>query len=232
VAIEAMAHGWDNAAISVKLYDDEQARFIQELPLAQSHLVPFTASIKQVNYVLHENASAVKIAAAAMNTETAAQIAQAAIGLAGLVAGRKAAAAVEAVWETAQGIKCLAEGTWPPNPAAIAAAALHFEAAAEYAIVAGSGGGKGGGRSASGSSANTGGNQSSYGGSPGSGGGGPGGGGGGGRGPTIVMNNYGPLAGSYADLGKALTPVLNSLGASGQIRLTAYNALTNGAKQT
>ena len=57
-------------------------------------------------------------------------------------------------------------------------------------------------------------------------------GGGGGRGPTIVMNNYGPLAGSYADLGKALTPVLNSLGASGQIRLTAYNALTNGAKQT
>ncbi len=58
-------------------------------------------------------------------------------GLAGLIAGRKAQAGVEAVWETARGIALLAEGTWPPNPAAILAAGLHFEAAAEYALLAG-----------------------------------------------------------------------------------------------
>jgi len=61
-------------------------------------------------------------------------------GLAGLVAGRKAQAGVEAVWETARGIALLAEGTWPPNPAAIIAAGLHFEAAAQYALLAGTGG--------------------------------------------------------------------------------------------
>jgi hypothetical protein len=58
-------------------------------------------------------------------------------GLAGLIAGRKAQAGVEAVWETARGIALLAEGTWPPNPAAIMAAGLHFEAAAQYALLAG-----------------------------------------------------------------------------------------------
>ena len=46
-------------------------------------------------------------------------------------------AGVEAVWETARGIALLAEGTWPPNPAAIMAAGLHFEAAAQYALLAG-----------------------------------------------------------------------------------------------
>jgi hypothetical protein len=60
-------------------------------------------------------------------------------GLAGLIAGRKAQAGVEAVWETARGIALLAEGTWPPNPAAIVAAGLHFEAAAQYALLAGRG---------------------------------------------------------------------------------------------
>jgi hypothetical protein len=69
-------------------------------------------------------------------------------GLAGLVAGRKAQAGVEAVWETARGIALLAEGTWPPNPAAIMAAGLHFEAAAQYALLAGTGSHR---RSASGS---------------------------------------------------------------------------------
>ena len=60
-------------------------------------------------------------------------------GLVGLIAGRKAQAGVEAVWETARGIALLAEGTWPPNPAAIIAAGLHFEAAAQYALLAGTG---------------------------------------------------------------------------------------------
>jgi hypothetical protein len=69
-------------------------------------------------------------------------------GLVGLIAGRRAQAGVEAVWETARGIALLAEGTWPPNPAAILAAGLHFEAAAQYAIMAGTGSHR---RSASGS---------------------------------------------------------------------------------
>ena len=60
-------------------------------------------------------------------------------GLAGLIAGRKAQAGVEAIWETARGIALLAEGTWPPNPAALIAAGMHFEAAAQYALLAGSG---------------------------------------------------------------------------------------------
>ncbi len=71
-------------------------------------------------------------------------------GLAGLIAGRKAQAGVEALWETARGIALLAEGAWPPNPAALLAAGLHFEAAAQYALLAGSSGGH---RSASGAGA-------------------------------------------------------------------------------
>ena len=58
-------------------------------------------------------------------------------GLAGLIAGRRAQAGVEALWETARGIACIAEGTWPPNPAALLAAGLHFEAAAQFAMMAG-----------------------------------------------------------------------------------------------
>jgi hypothetical protein len=57
VAIEAMAHGWDNAAISVKLYDDEQARFIQELPLAQSHLENMVQELPLVQSLLKNMAA-------------------------------------------------------------------------------------------------------------------------------------------------------------------------------
>ncbi len=57
--------------------------------------------------------------------------------VAGLIAGRRAAAAVEVPFEIAEGIKCLAIGAWPPNPAAYVAAGLHFEAAAAYAKIAG-----------------------------------------------------------------------------------------------
>jgi hypothetical protein len=82
-------------------------------------------------------ASAVQRAALALRSQTAAGAEMVGSGLAGLVAGRKAQAGVEAVWETARGIALLAEGTWPPNPAAIVAAGLHFEAAAQYALLAG-----------------------------------------------------------------------------------------------
>ncbi len=57
--------------------------------------------------------------------------------VAGLIAGRRAQAAVEVPFEIAEGIKCLALGAWPPNPAAYVAAGLHFEAAAAYAKIAG-----------------------------------------------------------------------------------------------
>jgi hypothetical protein len=50
------------------------------------------------------------------------------------IAGRRAAAAVEAAWETAKGIACLAD--WD-----FRGAALHFMSAAEYGIIAGTGGG-------------------------------------------------------------------------------------------
>lgn len=108
-------------------------------PLRQMHeafqaLTPeITTSTVQTN----QQASAVQRAALALRSQTAAGAELVGKGLAGLVAGRKAQAGIEAVWETARGIALLAEGTWPPNPAAIIAAGLHFEAAAQYALLAG-----------------------------------------------------------------------------------------------
>jgi hypothetical protein len=86
-----------------------------------------------------QQANAVQRAALALHSQTAAGAEMLGKGLAGLIAGRKAQAGVEAVWESARGIALLAEGTWPPNPAAIMAAGLHFEAAAQYALLAGTG---------------------------------------------------------------------------------------------
>ncbi len=82
---------------------------------------------------------AIKDQIAATQADLAGSVEGLSKGLAGLIGGRKAQAAVEAIWETAKGIACIAEGTWPPNPAAIVAAGLHFEAAAQYAILAGKG---------------------------------------------------------------------------------------------
>ena len=84
--------------------------------------------------------TAIEHSTVALRSQSEAGAELASKGLAGLVAGRKAQAGVEAVWETARGVALLAEGTWPPNPAAIMAAGLHFEAAAQYALLAGSGG--------------------------------------------------------------------------------------------
>ena len=86
-----------------------------------------------------QHANAVQRAALALQSQTSAGIELASKGLVGLIAGRKAQAGTEAIWETARGIALLAEGTWPPNPAAIVAASLHFEAAAQYALLAGTG---------------------------------------------------------------------------------------------
>jgi hypothetical protein len=86
-----------------------------------------------------QHALAIDRSTAALRSQAAVGIESANKGLAGILAGRKAQAGVEAVWETARGIAMIAEGTWPPNPAAIMAAGLHFEAAAQYALLAGTG---------------------------------------------------------------------------------------------
>jgi hypothetical protein len=73
------------------------------------------------------------------------EIEKAAVQTIANIAGKKAQS------EAAEGVASLAAGTWPPNPAAIAAAGKHFAAAALFEVLAGavgsvgSGGGGGGG---------------------------------------------------------------------------------------
>ncbi len=133
----------------------------------------------------------------------------------------KERAIIESVYYAAKSVAAFAmQDYWAGAEFALASGL--FAEAAGTSSKASSGGGGGG---------STGGNQSSYGGSPGSGGPGSGGGGGS-RGPSIVLNQYGPMVGTMNDLAKALVNTINQLGTSGQVRLTAYNSLTNGAKQT
>ena len=96
------------------------------MPLRQMHeafrgLTPeMTSSTAQAD----QQANAIQRSALALRSQTAAGAELVGKGLAGLLAGRKAQAGVEAIWETARGVALLAEGTWPPNPAAIVAAGL------------------------------------------------------------------------------------------------------------
>jgi hypothetical protein len=110
-------------------------------PLRQMHeaFQALAPEITTTTAQTDQHASAVQRSTLALRSQAAAGAELVGKGLAGLVAGRKAQAGVEAVWETARGIALLAEGTWPPNPAAIMAAGLHFEAAAQYALLAGTG---------------------------------------------------------------------------------------------
>jgi hypothetical protein len=110
-------------------------------PLRQMHeaFQALAPEITTTTAQTDQHASAVQRSTLALRSQAAAGAELVGKGLAGLVAGRKAQAGVEAVWETARGIALLAEGTWPPNPAAIMAAGLHFEAAAQYALIAGTG---------------------------------------------------------------------------------------------
>jgi hypothetical protein len=94
-------------------------------PLRKMHEAfrALTPEITTTTAQTDQHASAVQRSALALRSHAAAGAEMVGKGLAGLVAGRKAQAGVEAVWETARGIALLAEGTWPPNPAAIMAAA-------------------------------------------------------------------------------------------------------------
>jgi hypothetical protein len=111
------------------------------VPLCQMHEAfrALAPEISTTTAQTEQHAQAVDRSTRALRMQTLAGAELVSGGLAGLVAGRKAQAGVEAVWETARGIALLAEGTWPPNPAAIIAAGLHFEAAAQYALLAGTG---------------------------------------------------------------------------------------------
>ena len=128
----------DAVAVFSRLHTQSQ---MAVAPLRQMHeafrvLTPeITTSTAQTDL----QANAVERSTLALRSQSAVGVELLSKGLAGLVAGRKAQAGVEAVWETARGIALLAEGTWPPNPAAIMAAGLHFEAAAQYALLAGTG---------------------------------------------------------------------------------------------
>jgi len=172
-------------------------RLAESEKLAVLPLQQMSVLLPQATQQVTQHTSAVRAAAAAMESETAAQGEALAKGFAGLIAGRKAQAGVEAVWEVARGIACLAEGTWPPNPAAIVASGLHFESAAQYAILAGSGGhhrhaGSTGGGGSDSYSSRGGQGVEHMGGAPG---GGAGGGGIGGPGQTI-LSIQGRLTGS------------------------------------
>lgn len=128
----------DSIAVFSKLHTQSQAAVVplQQMQEAFRALSPeITTSTAQTDL----QSSAVQKATLALRSQSAAGAELVTSGLAGIIAGRKAQAAIEAVWETARGIALLAEGTWPPNPAAILAAGLHFEAAAQYALLAGTG---------------------------------------------------------------------------------------------
>jgi hypothetical protein len=229
--IQGVTKAQNDSITSLTLWElQQQKEGLQILPLLQreySALVPVQQeSIKLTN----QHSFAMDKFGQAMKSDLVGQIDQATVGLVGLVAGRRAQAAVEAIWETARGIACLAEGAWPPNPAAIAAAALHFEAAAQYGLMAGSGGGSrsGGGGGGGGSSDRYGaGGSSGSSRAPGAGSGGAGAGGGN---ATIIWHQYGPT-GNMADFARTLAGVQNALVGQGQIKIVATNALRNGAKQ-
>ena len=136
----------------------------------------------------------VKDSVAAVKEDMVGSLEQFSTGLASLIGGRRAQAGVEMVWEIAKGVAMLAEGAWPPNPAAIIAAGLHFEAAAQYGILAGKSGGHhhgGAGAGGGGGSSDAGGHQAV----DRSGGGGSNGGSkGGGYSQTIVNIQGGSLS--------------------------------------
>jgi hypothetical protein len=148
VTIDGMTKSLDVDVQSVRLWESSMDAAIDAIPLATSNLAILDSQMAKSSQAAVQQASALQAAAKAMESDTAASAEGLAKSLAGLVAGRRAQAGVEAVWETARGIACLAEGAWPPNPAAIIAAGLHFEAAAEYALMAGSGGHRGSARAA------------------------------------------------------------------------------------
>jgi hypothetical protein len=128
-----------NAVVVFSRWHNQSQMAVAPLRQMQEALRTLGPEFTTATVQAEQHANAVQRTALALRSQTTAEAELANKGLAGLIAGRKAQAGVEAVWETARGIALLAEGTWPPNPAAILAAGLHFEAAAQYALLAGTG---------------------------------------------------------------------------------------------
>jgi hypothetical protein len=141
-------------------------------------------------------------------------------GMVSLIAGRRAAAAVEAVWETAQGFAALGEyDFW--------SAAQHFLSAAQYGIVAGAGAGGGSAAGGGGASRAT---NATYEGAPSGGVTGSYRGGGGTGGSAVHFNFYGGVI--SADTLQQFSVQLSQAVRNGTTTLVASNALTNGPKLT
>jgi hypothetical protein len=120
----------DAVAVFSRLHTQSQ---MAVAPLRQMHEAfrVLSPEITTATAQTDQHSNAVQRSTLALRSQSAAGAEVVSAGLAGLIAARKAQAGVEAVWETARGIALLAEGSWPPNPAAIMAAGLHFEAAAQ-----------------------------------------------------------------------------------------------------
>jgi hypothetical protein len=94
--------------------------------------------VKATKVVMEEFADAAEKDIAAVQADYAGSVEGLAAGMANQIGAERGLAAVKVVSETAKGLACLAEGTWPPtNPAAIIAAGIHFDSAAEWAKLAG-----------------------------------------------------------------------------------------------
>ena len=205
----------------------DQVTQTKHLLAARKELIWITQDLRKTEKDFTESA---RMSIQAVQEDMASAMASVAEGAAGLIGGQKAAAVFKAGYEVAEGIACLASGTWPPNPAAIIAAGLHFEAAGQYEMMAGGGGGgsRGGGGGGGGS-------QSSYG--RGGGGSGSGSGDGGsvtpGSGTTVHMHlvfPHGTLIST--DTLPQLMRQMTDLAKGGQATLGASYAMTNQGRLT
>ena len=122
-----------HAETALKLFQ-QQATAVEQLRQGFSDL-----SASEVAY-----ATTAQQVARVVQSSTTASIEASAASIVGMIAGRKAEAAVNAVFYGAEGALHLAEGIWPPNPALIARGLGEIAAAAQYARVAGTSSGGGG----------------------------------------------------------------------------------------
>ncbi len=160
--LDQSSSGLTKSAVALRAHTEEITRSTRAQQEAMQVFGRMGTETQSATEQADQHTKAIEKSTLALQSQASVGAQAVTAGLAGLIAGRKAQAGVEAVWETARGIALLAEGTWPPNPAAILAAGLHFEAAAEYALLAGtsshrrSAGASGGGTTGRGGGSGTG----------------------------------------------------------------------------
>jgi hypothetical protein len=138
--LDASSTGLEKSSRTLNVHTEEIVKSMRAQQEAMEVFGRMRTQTQTATEQSDQHTKAVERSTLALRSQASAGAEAVTSGLAGLIAGRKAQAAVEAIWETARGIALLAEGTWPPNPGAIVAAGLHFEAAAQYALLAGTGG--------------------------------------------------------------------------------------------